>query len=90
MKFFCIAALFGALQMAVTAFLIRFAAAGKKGFTFLIFCSKLALYVAGAVLFVFKFLSGYMYIISGYAVGLALAAVVLFFYAAVFKNEEDE
>ncbi len=90
MKFFWLAALFGAAQMVLTAFLARMASIGKKQFALLLFLGKVLAYVGGALLFVYKFLGKYMYLLSGFAVGLAVTALVLMFYSVLFrKNGED-
>ena len=90
MKFFWFAALFGAAQMVLTAFLSRMASVGKRKFAFLFFLGKAVAYIGGAWLFVFKFLGKYIYLLSGFAVGLAVAALVLMFYSVLFRKSGDD
>lgn len=89
MKFFWFAALFGAVQVILTALLTRTALTGKRLLSCLLFLTKSAAYVAGAIYFVYRFLGFYMYILSGCVVGFAIMALVLLFYSVILKKGVD-
>lgn len=89
MKIFWLAALFGAVQVILTALLTRMALSGKRLLWCLLVLIKSAAYVAGAMYFVYRFLGFYMYILSGCVVGFAIMALVLLFYSAILQKGVD-
>lgn len=87
---FWIAFLFGVAQTGLTVLLTKSALGAEKKTAFFWFSVKIFAYVAGALIFVFRFLSKFMYILLGCAVGVSLAAVALFFYNVLLKKGEDD
>lgn len=83
---FIIALLFGAVQVYLTSQLIDAFNKRSSKKILLFFGTKFLLYAIGIGVVVLKFVWHISFILCGFAVGVPIAAIVLFVYKTVYKK----